>query len=537
MMNIGCARTYSQEWMTKPIPTFLQHTFTPKMIKQLSNRIHFCKRAFSTMHWQRLQNQQLLQTNAFINGCWESGENSFSVIDPATNKEIASVASSRTKQVEAAIQAAKAAQENWKKTSPITRSTLLKKWFTAITENASDLATICAMECGKPIKESEGEVAYAAGFIEFYAHELMRSAGFMVPPTVKGQQMLVVKEPVGICAIITPWNFPLAMITRKIGPGLAAGCCVIVKPAAETPLSALALAKLASGVGIPSGVLNILPTSHENAAEVGSVLATHNDIRKLSFTGSTRVGKLLMQQSSTNVKRLSLELGGNAPFIVFEDAELDQAIEGLIQSKFRNTGQTCVCSNRVFVQEDVYDIFAEKLVERVNKLKMGNPLDASVKLGPLISSAALKKTSELVSDALSKGAKALIGGSSATSFGSNYYHPTILENISTEMRIASEEIFGPVVPLFKFKTEEEVVGMANSTEFGLAGYFYSQNLKRVWRVSRSLECGMVGVNTGLISNVQAPFGGVKQSGLGREGSTLGLEEYLETKFICMAGLE
>ncbi|KAL0591447.1 hypothetical protein ABG067_001045 [Albugo candida] len=503
------------------------------MIRHLVYRTSLRKRAFSTMHWQRLENQQLLQTKAFINGHWISSDNSFAVIDPATTKEIASVTSSRKKEVEAAIQAAKAAQETWKKTLP----TLLKKWFTAIKENANDLATICAMECGKPIEESKGEVAYAAGFIEFYAHECMRSAGFVVPPTLTGQQMLVVKEPVGICAIITPWNFPLAMITRKIGPGLAAGCCVIVKPAAETPLSAMALAKLANDVGIPPGVINILPTSHDNASEVGSILATHDDIRKLSFTGSTRVGKLLMQQSASNVKRLSLELGGNAPFIVFEDADLDQAIEGLVQSKFRNTGQTCVCSNRVFVQEDVYDTFAQKLIEQVIKLKMGNPLDSSVKLGPLISSAALKKTSELVSDALSKGAKVLTGGSVAASFGSNYYHPTVIENLTADMRIASEEIFGPVVPLFKFKTEEQVVEMANSTEFGLAGYFYSQNLKRVWRVAKSLECGMVGVNTGLISNVQAPFGGVKQSGLGREGSTLGLEEYLETKFICMSGLE
>ncbi|GLE06286.1 hypothetical protein PINS_up015533 [Pythium insidiosum] len=381
------------------------------------------------------------------------------------------------------------------------------------------------------------KVAYAAGFIDFYAHEIMHSAGFMVPTSVRGMQMMAVKEPVGVCGIITPWNFPLAMITRKLGPLLAAGCTAVVKPAAETPLSALALAKLAQDVGIPSGVINVVPASVEKAAEIGETLSTHPDVRKLSFTGSTRVGKLLMQQSASTVKRLSLELGGNAPFIVFEDADVAAAVDGLIASKFRNTGQTCVCSNRVFIHESVMKPFTAALVERVQKLKLGPPRAPGVQLGPLISPAAFQKTRALVADALSHGAKALVGGNPAPQLGANYFEPTVLVDVNDSMRIAHEEIFGPVVPLFTFRDEDDVVTRANGTDAGLAGYFYSRDLSRVWRVAAALEVGMVGVNTGTISNVQAPFGGVKQSGLGREGSFVGLDEYVETKLICMGGLE
>lgn len=394
---------------------------------------------------------------------------------------------------------------------------------------------IASAESGKPLQEAKGEVAYAAGFIDYYAHEILHSAGFVVPPGAQGQQILAVKEPVGVCGIITPWNFPLAMITRKLGPCLAAGCTAVVKPASETPLSALAIARLAQDAGIPPGVINVVTSPHEHSAEIGETLSLSNDVRKLSFTGSTRVGKLLMQQSASNVKRLSLELGGNAPFIVFDDADVDAAVDGLMVSKFRNTGQTCVCSNRVFVQSAIYKAFTDKLVAKVNSLKIGQPRADGTQLGPLISHAAFQKTSELVADAVSKGAKALTGGKSSAE-GKNFYEATVLSGVDNTMRVWEEEIFGPIAPLFEFSTEEEVIEKANCTEAGLAGYFYTRNLSRAWRVAKELECGMVGVNTGLVSNVQAPFGGVKQSGLGREGSPLGLDEYTETKLICMAGL-
>jgi succinate-semialdehyde dehydrogenase/glutarate-semialdehyde dehydrogenase len=380
---------------------------------------------------------------------------------------------------------------------------------------------ITSFECGKPLAEAKGEVAYAAGFIDYYAHECMNSSGFMVPSTLKGQHMMAMKEPVGVCGVITPWNFPLAMITRKLGPCLAAGCTAVVKPAAETPLSALALAKLAQEVGIPAGVINVVPAPHEKAAEVGETLATNNLVRKLSFTGSTRVGKLLMAQSSANVKRLSLELGGNAPFIVFEDADIDAAIEGLMQSKFRNAGQTCVCSNRIFVHSNVYNLFANKLINKVKYLKVGNPRDHSTQIGPLISDTAVEKISSIVDDARKKGADILFGGKKST-VGHQYYEPTVLTNLTSNMRVAKEEIFGPVAPLFIFDTEEDVISQANNTDVGLAGYFYTKDLGRAWRVAGELQCGMIGVNTGMVSNVQAPFGGIKQSGLGREGSPLGM---------------
>lgn len=485
-----------------------------------------------------VHNKALLQSTAFINGQWiEAHSNErFAVIDPSTDEEIAHVATMSHVETNEAVAAAFAAQKEWRRTTPAARSALLKKWHAAIVLHTEDLAVIASVESGKPLLEAKGEVAYAAGFIDFYAHEVMHASGFLPSTSARDHKIMACKEPVGVCGILTPWNFPLAMITRKLGPCLAAGCTAVVKPAAETPLSALALAKLAEDVGMPPGVINVVPAPHDKSAEIGEALTSSRDVRKISFTGSTRVGRLLMEQSAKTVKRLSLELGGNAPFIVFEDADLDKALDGLIASKFRNTGQTCVCSNRIFVHESIYDDFAAKLVERVKQLKMGPPREEGVKLGPLIGHNALLKTSELVKDAVTNGATALVGGKRSDT-GRNFYEATVLTNVNNAMRVWSEEIFGPIVPLFKFSTEEEVIEMANGTESGLAGYFFSQSLSRTWRVASALECGMVGVNTGAISNVQAPFGGVKQSGLGREGSSMGLEEYQETKMICVGGLE
>ncbi|GMF33309.1 unnamed protein product [Phytophthora fragariaefolia] len=485
-----------------------------------------------------VHNKELIQSAGFINGKWVEAHSSkhFAVVDPSTDKEIARVANMGRAETNEAIAAARAAQRKWRQATPAARSALLKKWHAAIVANTEDLAVIASVESGKPLPEAKGEVAYAAGFIDFYAHEIMHSGGFLPSTSAPDHKIMAFKEPVGVCGIVTPWNFPLAMITRKLGPCLAAGCTAVVKPAAETPLSALALAKLAEDVGIPAGVINVVPAPNDKAGEVGGALTSSHDVRKISFTGSTRVGKLLMEQSAETVKRVSLELGGNAPFIVFEDADVDKALDGLMASKFRNTGQTCVCSNRIFIHASIYDEFAAKLVERVKKLKMGPPREEGVNLGPLIGPNAFLKTSELVEDAVTNGATALIGGK-RSDIGRNFYEATVLAHVDNTMRVWSEEIFGPVVPLFKFSTEEEVIEMANGTDAGLAGYFYSQNLSRTWRVAAALECGMIGVNTGVISNVQAPFGGVKQSGLGREGSFLGLDEYQETKMVCVGGLE
>ncbi|KAI9906012.1 hypothetical protein PsorP6_013679 [Peronosclerospora sorghi] len=485
-----------------------------------------------------VHNKELIQSAGFINGKWVEAHSNkhFAVIDPSTNKEIARVANMGRVETNEAVAAASAAQKMWRMTTPASRSMLLKKWQAAVIDSTEDLAVIASAESGKPLREAKGEVVYAAGFIDFYAHEIMHSSGFLPSPSASNHKIIALKEPVGVCGIITPWNFPLAMITRKLSPCLAAGCTAVVKPAAETPLSALALTRLAADVGIPAGVLNVVPAPNDKAAEVGEALTSSEGVRKISFTGSTRVGKLLMEQSAHTVKRVSLELGGNAPFIVFEDADIDKALDGLIASKFRNTGQTCVCSNRIFIHLSIYDEFAAKLVQRVKKLKMGLPREEAVDLGPLISPNAFLKTSELVEDAVTNGATVLTGGK-RSEIGRNFYEATVLAHVDNTMRVWNEEIFGPVVPLFKFSTEEEVIEMANGTEAGLAGYFFTENQSRTWRVASALECGMVGVNTGLISNVQAPFGGVKQSGLGREGSFMGLEEYQETKMVCLGGLE
>lgn len=463
-------------------------------------------------------------------------EQLYTVKNPATQNPIANVAAMGKEETELAIKEASAAFKKWKQRTPHDRSILLKNWHSAIFDAKEDLAYIMSVESGKPIKESRGEVSYGASFLEFYAHECMRNEGYMIPSSWESHRLFAIKQPVGVCGIVTPWNFPMAMITRKLGPALAAGCTAVVKPAEDTPLTALALTKLAEDAGIPAGVINMVPGPREKAGDIGSTLATSKAVHKISFTGSTRVGKLLMKQAADTVKKVSLELGGNAPFIVFEDADVDVAVKGLMAAKYRNNGQTCVCSNRIYVHSDVYDEFTQKFVEAVKKLNPGNPQEENVDLGPLINEAGYEKTRRLVDDAKSKGAKVECGGRSS-SLGDLYYEPTVLSNVDDSMDVSTEEIFGPVVPLFKFDDEAEVLDEANKTDSGLAGYFFSKDLARVWRVAEAMEVGMVGVNTGVISTAQAPFGGVKQSGLGREGSVDGIEEYLETKYICMAGLK
>ncbi|TMW57342.1 hypothetical protein Poli38472_003267 [Pythium oligandrum] len=482
----------------------------------------------------------LLCKQGYINGKWVDAQDkaTFPVKHPATEECITEIAALGPNETQKAIEAAVHAQKEWKKTSPLTRSQLLKKWYQLVVDNIDEIALLTTAEAGKPLAESKGEAVYAAGFIDFFAHECMHSGGFVVPANSATDRMIAVTEPVGVCAIITPWNFPLAMITRKLAPCLAAGCSAVLRPACETPLSALALVKLAEQAGFPKGVINIIISPHEHSSDVGKALATNEQIRKLSFTGSTRVGRLLMEQSSVNVKRISLELGGNAPFIVFEDADLDAAVKGLLGIKFKNDGQVCITSNRVFVHSSIFETFKKQFVKEVKNLKMGSPFSEDTNLGPLINTKSYKKVSELVQDALDKGAEAVTGGKGAdsTTYGHNFYEPTVLVNVKDSMRVWSEEIFGPVVPLIPFDNEQQVLEIANDTISGLAGYFFTRDLARAWRVAGALECGMIGVNSGDISTAQAPFGGVKQSGVGREGSFMGIQEYLETKLIAMGGL-
>ncbi|GLE06285.1 hypothetical protein PINS_up015532 [Pythium insidiosum] len=420
------------------------------------------------------------------------------------------------------------------------RSELLKTWHSLIVDNCNALALLTTAESGKPIGEAKREVLYAASFVDFYAHECMHAAGFVVPSSTSHERMVAVVEPIGVCAIITPWNFPLAMVTRKLAPCLAAGCTAVVRPASETPLSALALALLAQRVGIPSGVVNLLPSPHEHAADVGEALATSDAVRKLSFTGSTTVGRVLMQQCAGTIKRLSLELGGNAPFIIFEDADLDAAVDALVTSKFRNGGQTCVCSNRIFVHAAVLETVTQLLIRRVQGLTIGSPFALDTHVGPLINAKTFHKVHAIVQDAVDHGATVVVGGHAIAEqhqhHGTNVFAPTILADVTDSMRVFHDEIFGPVVPRFSFDSEHDVIERANTTPAGLAGYFFTRDLARAWRVAAALECGMVGVNTSQISNAQAPFGGVKQSGLGREGSFLGLQEYQEVKLINMGRL-
>lgn len=480
----------------------------------------------------KLKDPSLLREQCLINGQWVSGAQQIEVTNPANGQRIASVPRLGAEHTRQAIEAANRAWPAWRARTAKDRTALLKRWFELMIANQDDLACIMTAEQGKPLAEARGEIAYAASFIEWFAEEGKRVYGDTIPAPVSSQRIVVIKEPIGVCAAITPWNFPAAMITRKAGPALAAGCTMVVKPASQTPLTALALAVLAERAGIPAGVLSVITGA---AGDIGTELASNPLVRKLTFTGSTEVGRTLMQQTASTIKKVSMELGGNAPFIVFEDADLDAAVEGAMISKYRNAGQTCVCANRLYVHTKVYDAFAEKLVAAVEAMKVGDGSVEGVRIGPLIDHKAVAKVEEHISDAIAKGAKVLTGGK-RHALGQSFFEPTVLANVTAAMAVAKEETFGPLAPLFRFDTEDEVVAMANDTEFGLASYFYARDLGRVWRVAERLEYGMVGVNTGLISNEVAPFGGVKQSGIGREGSHYGIEDYLVVKYINMAGI-
>lgn len=485
----------------------------------------------------QLTKPDLIREQAFINGKWvqaRSGQ-TFAVINPANGEHIANVPDMGVDDTRQAIEAAAAAWPAWRSTVAKERANILRKWFNLIMEHQEDLARLMTAEQGKPLAESRGEVAYGASFIEWFAEEAKRAYGDVIPGHGRDKRIIVIKQPIGVVAAITPWNFPIAMITRKVAPALAAGCPVVVKPAEDTPLSALALTVLAEQAGIPAGLINIITASKSHAAEVGGELTANSLVRKVSFTGSTPVGKLLMRQASDTVKKVSLELGGNAPFIVFDDADLDAAVNGLMASKYRNSGQTCVCANRVYVQSAVYDAFVEKLKAAVTKLVVGAGLEGESHQGPLINAAAMAKVERHIEDATAKGASIALGGK-PHALGGTFFEPTILTDATQDMLIASEETFGPVAPLFRFETEDEVIAMANDTEFGLAAYFYSNDIRRIWYVAEALEVGMVGINDGIISTETAPFGGVKESGLGREGSHYGLDEFMELKYLCLGGI-
>jgi len=477
----------------------------------------------------------LVKTQAYINGQWVDADNgaTLAVTNPANGEVIAEVAKCGTAETRRAIEAANAALPAWRQKTAKERSVYLRKWFNLMMEAQEDLAIIMTTEQGKPLAESRGEIAYGASYIEWFAEEGKRVYGDTIPQPSNDKRIVCIKQPIGVVACITPWNFPNAMLTRKIAPALAAGCTVVCKPANATPLSAYAFVELAERAGIPAGVINIV--TGETAA-IGAELTSNPIVRKLTFTGSTPVGKQLMAECARTVKRTSMELGGNAPFIVFDDANLESAVAGAMISKYRNAGQTCVCANRILVQEGCYDAFVEKLTEAVSKLKMGNGAHEGVNIGPLITEKAAKDVLAFVDDAVSKGATVVIGGKSSD-LGKNFVEPTILTNVTDDMRVFREEIFGPVAPLFKFKTEEEAIQRANDTEFGLACYFYSRDIGRIWRVAEALEYGIVGINEGIISNEMAPFGGVKESGQGREGSKYGLDDYLEIKYMCIGGID
>jgi len=479
----------------------------------------------------QLKNPDLLKQQVFIDGLWMDAADgkSFAVTNPATGETIAQVPSVSTAQVEQAVQAAEAALNAWKNMTAKERSVLLHKWFDLMVANQEDLAVILSTEQGKPLTESRGEILYGASFIEWFAEEAKRNYGDVIPHDKQGRRLVVIKQPVGVVAAITPWNFPNAMIARKVGPALAAGCTVVIKPASETPLSALASMVLAEQAGIPKGVLNVVTGS---SREIGEVLTTHPVVKKVSFTGSTQVGKLLMKQCSSTMKKISMELGGNAPFIVFEDADLDRAVKGAMASKFRNSGQTCVCSNRILVHANIYDQFLEKLTAAVRELKVAPAFEEGAEQGPLINEKAVEKIEEHIADAVGKGAKVLVGGK-RHELGQTFFEPTVLSHVTPDMLVARNETFAPLAPVFQFSTDEEAIQMANDTEFGLASYIYTESLSRAWKVGEALEYGMVGINEGLISTEVAPFGGVKESGTGREGSKYGIEDYLDIKYMCM----
>lgn len=479
--------------------------------------------------------QNFITNKAYINGLWVDAQSNkhYEILNPASGELLAKVPSMDGADTELAIAAASAALPGWKKRTAKERSQILRRWFDLILQHQDELAMIMTQEQGKPLAEAKGEIAYGASFVEWFAEEAKRVDGEILPGHQPDKRILVLKQPVGVIAAITPWNFPSAMITRKAAPALAAGCTVVLKPAPQTPLSALALVQLAEQAGIPAGVLNVVTADADDARKVGDVLTASPIVRKLSFTGSTAVGIHLMQACAPTVKKLSLELGGNAPFIVFDDADLDAAVEGAIISKYRNAGQTCVCANRIYVQAGVYDAFAEKFSAAVQKLKVGPGIEPGIEVGPLIDQKAVEKVESHLKDALEKGAKLLLGGH-RHALGVSFFEPTIITGATKDMRIAKEETFGPLAPLFIFKDEDEVIQLANDTEFGLAAYFYARDLSRVWKVAEELEYGMVGINTGVISTEVAPFGGIKSSGLGREGSRHGIDEYLEMKYLCLS---
>jgi succinate-semialdehyde dehydrogenase / glutarate-semialdehyde dehydrogenase len=482
-----------------------------------------------------LKDPKLFRQQSYIDGTWTSadGKGTLEVNNPATGEILGTVPKMGAAETRRAVEAANKALPAWRAKTGKERAAIMRRWFDLMMANQEDLAILMTAEQGKPLTESKGEIAYAAAFIEWFGEEAKRAYGDTIPQHQADKRIVVIKEPIGVVACITPWNFPAAMITRKVGPALAAGCTAVVKPATQTPYSAFALAELAERAGVPKGVLNILTGS---AQEIGAELTSNPIVRKLSFTGSTEIGKKLMEQCARTVKKVGLELGGNAPFIVFNDADLDAAVEGAIISKYRNTGQTCVCANRFLVQDQVYDAFAAKLGDAVRKLKVGNGLEPGVTQGPLIDKSAVEKVESHIKDAVSKGAKIAVGGKRHEK-GGTFFEPTVLTGVTTQMAVAREETFGPVAPLFRFTHEADAIQLANDTEFGLAAYFYGRDIGRVWRVAEALEYGMVGINTGLISTEVAPFGGMKESGIGREGSKYGLEEFMEVKYLCMGGVD
>ncbi|XP_039594944.1 succinate-semialdehyde dehydrogenase, mitochondrial [Polypterus senegalus] len=478
--------------------------------------------------------QGLLRSQAYVDGRWVSAPRSFPVLDPATGEELAKVADCGASEAGEAIRAAGSAFQTWKERSGKERGQLLRKWYDLMMQNKDDLAKLITAECGKPLKEAQGEILYAAAFLEWFSEESRRIYGDIIPSTARDRRIVVLKQPVGVASIITPWNFPSAMITRKVGAALAAGCTVVVKPAEDTPLSALALAEVASQAGIPQGVYNVVPCSRERAPAVGEVLCTDPRVRKISFTGSTATGKVLLKYAAGTVKRVSMELGGHAPFIVFDSADVDKAVAGAMGSKFRNSGQTCVCANRFLVQKGIHDIFVKKLSEAMEReLHIGHGFEEKTTQGPLINERAVEKVEKQIAEAISHGARVVKGGKRLKG---SFMEPTLLSNVTKDMLCAREETFGPLAPVIKFETEEEALTIANSAPVGLAGYFYSRDLAQIWRVAEQLEVGMVGANEGLLSAVEAPFGGVKESGLGREGSKYGIDEYLEIKYMCFGGL-
>jgi len=487
-----------------------------------------------TLEKLNLKDPSLFRQQCYLDGAWADadGKATIPVVNPATGGMLGTIPKMGGAETKRAIAAADAALPAWRAKTAKERAAILRKWFDLMMANQDDLGAIMTAEQGKPLAEAKGEIAYAASFIEWFAEEGKRIYGDVIPTVAADRRLVVIKQPIGVCAAITPWNFPAAMITRKAGPALAAGCTMVLKPATQTPYSAFALAVLAERAGVPKGVFSVLTGS---SSEIGAELTASPVVRKLTFTGSTEVGAKLMAQCAPTIKKMSLELGGNAPFIVFDDADVDAAVEGAMLSKYRNAGQTCVCANRLLVQDGVYDAFVEKLAAKVKALKVGNGTESGVTTGPLIDENAVAKVEEHVSDAIAKGAKVVVGGK-RHALGGLFYEPTVLANVTTSMKVTNEETFGPVAPVFRFKTEQEAIKMANDTEFGLASYFYARDIGRVWRVAEAIESGMVGINVGIISNEVAPFGGVKQSGLGREGSKYGIEEFLEVKYLCMGGV-